>query len=141
MFIGVARTRDVDAYLRGVAASGCPTSSSPRSAPARPDTGARPPGPPAGAGHLGRLAASTALTWDVERGNWSVVVMNADGSPGVAAAVSAGAKVPYLASLAWSRSPSACVRDRHGDAHAVRHAPGGRAASPPPKTKGDGPFR
>jgi hypothetical protein len=37
----------------------------------------------------------------VEPGEWSVVVMNADGSRGVDARVSAGAKVPFLAAVGW----------------------------------------
>jgi hypothetical protein len=41
------------------------------------------------------------LTWDVDDGNWSVVVMNTDGSPNVDAGVSAGANVPFLNEVAW----------------------------------------
>jgi hypothetical protein len=41
------------------------------------------------------------LTWDVEHGSWSVVVMNADGSRGVDAGVSAGANVPILPVIGW----------------------------------------
>jgi hypothetical protein len=41
------------------------------------------------------------LTWDVEDGDWSIVVMNADGSRGVDAGVSTGADVPFLSSIGW----------------------------------------
>ena len=36
------------------------------------------------------------LTWPVEKGNWAVVIMNADGSAGVEAGVSVGAKAGFL---------------------------------------------
>ena len=39
------------------------------------------------------------LTWALTEGDWSAVVMNADGSSGVAADVSAGAEVPVLATV------------------------------------------
>ena len=42
-----------------------------------------------------------AVTWEVEDGDWSVVVMNADASRGVDADVKAGAELPFLASLGW----------------------------------------
>ena len=42
------------------------------------------------------------LTWHVRDGSWSVVVMNADGSPGVDADLRAGAKVPFLGTAGWS---------------------------------------
>ncbi|HEX4690212.1 MAG TPA: hypothetical protein VH276_05945 [Solirubrobacteraceae bacterium] len=55
---------------------------------------------PPGAQSFWRARASGAgtrtLTWDVESGNWSAVVMNADGSPGVVAQTSVGAEVPSL---------------------------------------------
>ena len=47
-------------------------------------------------------AGPQTLTWDVEDGDWSIVVMNADGSPGVQADVSAGAKLAYLTEIGWS---------------------------------------
>ncbi len=36
------------------------------------------------------------VNWGLEKGKWSVVLMNADASPGVAADVSAGAKISWL---------------------------------------------
>jgi hypothetical protein len=41
-------------------------------------------------------AGDQTLTWDVEHGNWSVVVMNADATRGVDVELSAGAEVPFL---------------------------------------------
>jgi hypothetical protein len=45
-------------------------------------------------------SGTQTLTWDVEDGDWSVVVMNADGSAGVDADVSVGANVPIVDDLA-----------------------------------------
>ena len=46
-------------------------------------------------------SGSQTLDLGLEDGDWSVIVMNADGSPGVQVDVSAGAKVPYLTAIGW----------------------------------------
>jgi hypothetical protein len=104
-FVGIARTSDVSAYLHGVAhATITDVDYSPFKASYRDEVGAGRPVAPAGR-HI--WAASThgagpqTLSWDVKSGSWSIVVMNADGSPGVAAGVKVGANVPFLGTLGW----------------------------------------
>ena len=106
VFAGVAKTRDVTAYLRGVEHTVvADIDSSPFSARHREHHGARAPAPPA---EQDLWAAQTEgsgpleLHWTPEPGDWSVVVMNADGSPGVSADVSAGAEIAFLEALGWS---------------------------------------
>jgi hypothetical protein len=41
------------------------------------------------------------LTWEPEGGNWTAVVMNADGSAGVTADLRVGAELPALTGIAW----------------------------------------
>jgi hypothetical protein len=41
------------------------------------------------------------LTWSPGEGDWALVVMNADGSPGVSVQARVGATVPALSGLAW----------------------------------------
>lgn len=43
-----------------------------------------------------------ALTWDLEPGTYTAVVMNVDGSPGVAVDLSAGGRLGWFTPLAWS---------------------------------------
>jgi hypothetical protein len=45
-------------------------------------------------------AGTQVVTWDLEPGEWTVVVMNADGGAGVAADVSAAARLSILAPIA-----------------------------------------
>ena len=45
--------------------------------------------------------ANGELNWEVQDGDWTVVVMNADGSAGVKANVEAGANVPILDDIGW----------------------------------------
>src|SRR5262245_12947459 len=100
VFVGIARSADVDAYLGGVARDvvtdfevdpfSVTTSRHPgalrASAPAAQDFWAA----------SAQGAGTQSMTWPADEGDWSVVVMNADGSPGVATDVSVGAKIDSL---------------------------------------------
>ena len=105
VFVGIARTSDVDDYLRGVDhAVVTDFDSAPFRADYREQPGRAVPAPPArqriwdAAAHG---AGKQTLTWDVRDGDWSVVVMNADGTPGVHADVRAGAKLGFLDEAGW----------------------------------------
>jgi hypothetical protein len=105
VFVGIARTSDVTRYLRGTAhTSVTDLDYHPFRADYSTSAGARRAAAPTTrhiwAAQVHGSGAQT-LTWDVADGNWSVVVMNADGSPGVDAGVSAGANVPFLNEVAW----------------------------------------
>ena len=64
-----------------------------------PITGGAPQGPPTEQ-HFWAASASgvgtQTLTWKVREGDWSVVLMNSDGSRGVAADIDVGAKMSFL---------------------------------------------
>jgi hypothetical protein len=104
-FIGIARTRDVTRYLRGTAQTTLnDVDYDPFRAHYATKGGTRRAAPPArqriwAAQAHGRGAQT--VTWDVADGDWSVVVMNADGTPGVDARVRAGASAPFLDEVAW----------------------------------------
>jgi hypothetical protein len=105
VFVGVARTADVERYLSASAHSSVTdVELDPFHAEYRSYAGAHRPAPPAGAGIWAASAHGSGpqtMTWKVRSGGWSVVVMNADGSRGVDAGVSVGADVPFLGPLAW----------------------------------------
>jgi hypothetical protein len=105
MFVGIARTADVERYLSASAHSSVTdVTFDPFHADYRTQGGARRPAPPAERGIWVASAHGSGqqtLDWKVRRGGWSIVVMNADGSRGVNAAVSAGADVPILGPLGW----------------------------------------
>jgi hypothetical protein len=105
VFVGIAPTRDAARYLRGIAHTRVTDLDyHPFHADYATSGGAR----RAAAPTTQRIWAAQAhghgtqtLTWKVADGDWSVVVMNADGSPGVDAGVRAGANVPFLDEVAW----------------------------------------
>jgi hypothetical protein len=100
LFIGIAPTADVERYLHGVAHEQVTDFEAARTTPV-------PGGAPGEApGDEEFWAASTAgagtqtLAWELAEGTWSVVLMNADGSPGVAADVELGARIGFLPAAA-----------------------------------------
>ena len=100
VFVGVAREGDVDAYLAGVAhAEVIDVAGDPVDAEYATFPGERRPAPPgeetfwvAAASGPGRQRA----TWDIDDGEWAVVVMNPAGGAGVAVDVSAGLHTDVL---------------------------------------------
>jgi hypothetical protein len=106
VFVGIARTDDVSEYLGGVAHTTLTDLDYDPFEPSyAPQHGERRPAPPAEQQIWAASSQGTdaqKLHWEIEDGDWSVVVMNADGSPGVRADISAGAKLPFLDELAWS---------------------------------------
>lgn len=106
VFVGIARTDDVSAYLADVShTTVTDLDYEPFEASYEPEAGVRSPDRP-GAQSIWAASAqgagSQSLRWEAEDGDWSVVVMNADGSAGVEADISAGAKLPFLTAIGWS---------------------------------------
>jgi molybdopterin converting factor small subunit len=105
LFAGIARTSEVTDYLRGANHDVITDISySPFNADYREQVGDRRPAAPAKQPFWAASTQGTgtqALTWDVEGGDWSIVVMNADASRGVDAKVKAGAEVPFFPAVGW----------------------------------------
>ncbi|WP_084965395.1 DUF4389 domain-containing protein [Thermoactinospora rubra] len=100
LFVGIAPQEDAAAYLartshEALRPEGADrTDRQPGGAPAQPPTAepfwvAQVSGP-----------GSQSLVWDVQPGDWALVVMNADGSPGVSAELRVAGTLPWLSRLA-----------------------------------------
>jgi hypothetical protein len=101
LFVGIARTKDVDDYLRGVARTQFSVTGGDASSDRR-NNGARPSGPPASkrfwaASSVGQ--GEQSLTWKPHSGSWRLVVMNPDGAAHVEAGVAVAARFPHLHAL------------------------------------------
>jgi hypothetical protein len=104
VFVGIGDSTDVDGYLNGVGI-GEITRLGPSSSDVAYEsvTGGAPAAPPTDETFW---AASTSgegmqtLEWDIEQGEWTVVVMNADGSPTVAVEAELGARIGVLLAIA-----------------------------------------
>lgn len=95
-FVGIGPSTDVDRYLAGVDHTVITEFWGDRTEAVE---GGRPAAPP---GSQDFWVASVTgsgpqtLVWDPADGSWTVVVMNADGRPGIAVGADLGAKVPAL---------------------------------------------
>jgi len=100
LFVGVAREADVETYLAGVSHSKLrELDLDPFEAEYDRVRGSATPARPAAQDIWAASATGVGtrtLTWNVHSGTWAVVAMNADGSPGVEATMSFGAKIGYL---------------------------------------------
>ncbi|MGH8826717.1 MAG: hypothetical protein ACRDVZ_03755 [Jiangellaceae bacterium] len=104
LFLGIGPASEVDRYLAGV---GHDEISDADFGPFRVDYSPHPGGAPSAAPTAQAFwvvsesgTGEQTLTWDVSSGDWSVVVMNADGSPGVQADLAVGATLPVLRPIA-----------------------------------------
>jgi hypothetical protein len=97
VFIGIAPTSRVRAYLAGVEHVTLVDLAGPDPV-YRTTDGSAPSVVPEQMDWVAQSSGSgrQQITWPVENGDWTVVVMNADASPGVAVETTAGAEVPAL---------------------------------------------
>ena len=109
LFLGIAPAEDVDAYLDAVAYDeiGNITFDGDEVTDVVyvRHTGAGAPDAPASQDfwEVSVMGAGTqSLEWDIATGNWTVVMMNADGSAGVEAELDFGFKISNLGAIAWS---------------------------------------
>jgi hypothetical protein len=98
LFVGIARERDARAYLANVAHSNLRDYDVATSDQEYDSVGgtARPAPPASQHIWVASTTGSEPLRWPVREGNWSIVLMNADGSKAVAADVKLGANIGYL---------------------------------------------
>jgi hypothetical protein len=100
LFIGIGPEAAVAKYLGSVAhASVQDIDFDPFRVTYLPIAGGAPHGPPTGQRFWAVSASGVGtqtVTWKVREGDWSVVLMNADGSRGVAADIDVGAKLSFL---------------------------------------------
>ncbi len=100
IFLGIGPADDVRAYLQGVAQTVVTDLRLPDADPRTRDEPGGPVSTPPGSQTFwvadAEGSGEQTLAWDVRGGSYAVVLMNADGSPGVAADVALGARIGWL---------------------------------------------
>lgn len=106
VFVGIGRQADVEEFLDGVELVRLTgVDLAPFRATYRHTAGSAPVGPPADQGFWAATAQGSGaqnLEWEVESGDWTVVIMNADASAGVGAMTSVGVKANWVFGVAIS---------------------------------------
>ncbi len=103
LFVGIARESDVDAYLAGVAHDEVTDLDNGLEPVYRNRSGRNEVTPPTEQDFWAEMATGPGtqeVVWETTSGRWAVVVMNADGSPGVSADANVGAKAAFVLPLA-----------------------------------------
>ncbi|WP_422386476.1 DUF4389 domain-containing protein [Cryobacterium ruanii] len=142
VFIGIAPQSDVDAYLADVNHSELRDV---QTTPFRVDylnvPGNQTPGAPVDEGFWTQSASGSGtqeIIWKPAAGDWSVVVMNADASPGVAVDLAAGVHTDLLGPIAVGLLVGGGILFLIGVFLVVVGAIGlGRQLAPAPRTPGD----
>jgi hypothetical protein len=103
VFVGIGPSDDVDRYLGSVARDEVTRlERGPGDVEYRPIEGGSPERDPADQGFWAVSASGEGpqtVTWELDQGSWSVVVMNADASEGVTVRFAAGARIPLLLAI------------------------------------------
>ena len=97
LFVGVAATSDVEGYLGDVSHDTLSEFRAGNAVLGTTDGGAPVTGPTDQTFWVAQATGADAtLTWDLQGGDWTVVLMHADGTRGVSADVSTGAELPVV---------------------------------------------
>jgi hypothetical protein len=135
IFVGIGPRDAVDAYLAGVAFDEVrDVDFDPFRVSYRAHPGSRRPAAPDAQGFWvarAQGAGEQTLDWEVEGGTWTLVVMNADASPGVAADMQLGIKIGILLPLGIGLLVGGLVLLGAGTTMIVFGARGGGGGGPP----------
>jgi hypothetical protein len=138
VFVGVAPRADVETYLEGVAHSVIASiDARPFRVTYRQVTGTAVPAPPTEQDFWAASVSGSGdqtLTWDLEKGSWTLVVMNADASRGVDVQVATGVKSGLLLPIGIGMIALGLLAAAGATALIVSSSRGKRPASsvPPP---------
>jgi hypothetical protein len=133
LFVGIGPAAEVDRYLAGVGHTVIDDFWDEQTEVV---TGGTPPSAPGTQGFWAASATGAGpqdVVWDPADGSWSVVVMNADGRPGIAVGADLGARVPALPWIALGVLAAGAVLVGGGGllvAGALRGRRAGRAPAP-----------